>query len=252
MVSVDNLSITHTIKLQNVVRRAHQGPLRFDLFNSSHEKLPEAPGVFYLPEYRFHDRFTRSIDLRSGFGLQLPSHFLHAGRTIRQGTSFAGHFRFSMLASIGRYIRSDFLLFQICQILFRTIAAVGQNLLRFLSDLLLNDGHHRRNLLFVVGFLRHGLANDQLRYTLYRNLCIESLNEAIGSLHNARFRIAEIVLSLILWLGLLGFFLVVFFSLFPGFLLQSTLRLPNSPQPGLASAQFLRQFVGKRAMIPTF
>ncbi len=62
MVSVGDLSITHAIKLQNVVRRTHQGPFGSDFFNSTQEKLFEAPGMFDLTEYRLYDRFSRSVD----------------------------------------------------------------------------------------------------------------------------------------------------------------------------------------------
>jgi hypothetical protein len=142
------------------MHRAHQGPFRFDLFNSSHEKLPEVPGMFDLPEYRFHNRFSRSIDLRPDLGLEFPSHPIHPSCIHGQRTAFAGYFWFSVLLSIGRYVRGDFLLLEVFQILFRTTSAISQKLLRFLSGLLFNNGHHRLNLLFVIGLLSHGLSHN--------------------------------------------------------------------------------------------
>src|SRR4051794_13384092 len=50
----------------------------------------------------------------------------------------------------------------------------------------------------------HRLSYDQLQRRLDGRLRIVSLHETVGALHDARFRIVEVVLILVLWPGLLS------------------------------------------------
>jgi len=105
---VEYLRIAHAIQLQNVVRRTHQGPFCLNLFNPSHEKLSEAPGMFDLPKYRFHNRFPRRVDFGAGLGLEFPCHSIHNGRSLRQRTPFAGWLLSPVFLSVRRNIRRNF------------------------------------------------------------------------------------------------------------------------------------------------
>ena len=51
--------------------------------------------------------------------------------------------------------------FQVLQILFRTISVVGQDRFRTLPRLLLDEFHHRNQLLLIIGRFCHRLADDQ-------------------------------------------------------------------------------------------
>src|SRR5258706_5767389 len=62
--------------------------------------------------------------------------------------------------------------FQVRQILFRTISAVGQNRLRSLPRLLLDRLYHRLQLLFVIGRFRHRLPDNQQHFWFHRRLRI--------------------------------------------------------------------------------
>src|SRR5664279_1135251 len=86
--------------------------------------------------------------------------------------------------------------FQVRQILFRTISAVGQNRFRSLPGLLLDGFHHRLQLLFVIGRFRHRLPDNQQHLWFHRRLRIVALHEPVGALHDARLRIGEVVLIL--------------------------------------------------------
>src|SRR5215510_1372590 len=94
--------------------------------------------------------------------------------------------------------------FQVHQVLFRTIPVVRQNLLRTLPRLLLDGFHHRLQLLLVIRRFRHRLPHDQQHLRFYRCLRIVALHQPVGTLHNARLRIGEVVLILVLRLSLLG------------------------------------------------
>src|SRR6516225_8812123 len=94
--------------------------------------------------------------------------------------------------------------FQVHQVLFRTIPVVRQNLLRTPPGLLLDGFHHRLQLLLVIRRFRHRLPHDQQHLRFYRCLRIVALHKPVGTLHNARLRIGEVVLILVLRLSLLG------------------------------------------------
>src|SRR5918994_1989650 len=67
-------SDAEAIQLENVVRRAYQRPFALDLLESSQQELPEAPGLFDLPNHRFDDCLARRIDGRAGLRVELAGH----------------------------------------------------------------------------------------------------------------------------------------------------------------------------------
>src|SRR5260370_1056149 len=70
------------------------------------------------------------------------------------------------------------------------------------STMVLRPLDHRYQLLLVVGLLAQGLPDNELQCGLDGGLCVIGLHEAVRPLHDARFRIGEVMLRL--WLGLRG------------------------------------------------
>ena len=66
---------------------------------------------------------------------------------------------------------------------------------------MLDELHHRLQLLFVIGRFCHRLPHNQQQLRLYRRLRIEALHKPVAAFHDARLRIGEVVLILILGLG---------------------------------------------------
>jgi hypothetical protein len=94
-------------------------------------------------------------------------------------------------------------------------------------------------LLFIVGRRRHALPHDQLQPRLHGRLRIVALHQTIAALHQARFRVGEIVLLFIRGLRLLHLraWLSGLLRLLPRAFLQRPFRRANLLQPGLAPLQ---------------
>jgi hypothetical protein len=143
--------------------------------------------------------------------------------------------------------------FQVRQLLFRTIPAVGQDRFRSLPRLLLDGFHHRLQLLFVIGRFRHRLPDNQQHLWFHRRLRILALHKPVRALHDARLRVGEVVLILVLRPGPLGLCRALTFgrgffscSLLVDFLGQFDLGQARFPPP-----QLLRQLVAALAAMPT-
>ncbi len=244
MAPVDISLIAEAIHHRDVVRHAHHRPFGPHFLNSRQEELSEASRLFDLPEYRFDDRLLCRLDGSTSISLNLSPHPVSSGRSLRQWPTATG-FLAAVFLFLRRYVRVDPLLFQMRQILFGTISAVGQQLIRLLCGSLFNGLHHRRHLLLVIGLLRDRLRHNQLRRAFHDCLHAVGLHKAIRPFHDARFRVAEIVLGFVLGCGFPGFLLALafFFGLFPGSLLQSTHGLANLFQPCFPPAEFFGQFV---------
>jgi len=89
---------------QNVVRRAHQCPLAAHLFNSTQQKLSEAPRPFDLSKDRFHNALARCIYGRSRLRSGACASFCHPRSTLRSGTTLAELRLMSVFLSACRYI----------------------------------------------------------------------------------------------------------------------------------------------------
>src|ERR1700733_12842286 len=57
-------------------------------------------------------------------------------------------------------------------------------------------------LLFIVSCFRYRLPDDQQQSRFHRRLRIVTLHNPVGAFHDARLRIGEVILILVLWLGL--------------------------------------------------
>src|ERR1017187_4673695 len=140
--------------------------------------------------------------------------------------------------------------FQAIQVLLRTVSVVGQNRFRALPRLLFDEFHHRHQLLFIIGCFGYRLPDDQQQNRLHRRLRVVTLHNPVGTFHDARLRVGEVILILVLRLDLLG--ALAFCRCFvPCPLLKHFLGFLDLGQPSLASPQFLRQLVASLAAVLT-
>src|ERR1700730_13876696 len=130
-------SPTEAIQLENVVRRADQGPFALDLLESPQQELPEATGLLDLTNHRFDDRFARGIDRRARLGVQLAGHPVDDRRGLRQRAARTGPRPFAMALLPRRDVRVDGPVRDRRQVRVRAIARVGEQLCRRVARLLL-------------------------------------------------------------------------------------------------------------------
>src|SRR5687767_5260751 len=83
-------SSTQAIQLQNVMGRADQRPFASHLLDPAQQELPEAAGLFDLPQHRFDYGFTSGIDRRPDLGEQLARHAVDARCGARQRATRTG------------------------------------------------------------------------------------------------------------------------------------------------------------------
>src|SRR6516162_4325642 len=105
----------------------------------------------------------------------------------------------------------------------------------------------------LVRRFRHRLPGDQQHLRFYRCLRIVALHKPVGTVYNARLRVGEVVLILVLRLSLLG--LSGAFALgrcfFPCSLLDHLLGPLDLGQPRFPPPQLLRQLVAPLAAVST-
>ncbi len=196
------LSMAEGVHLQYVVRQANQRPFAAHLLQPAQEKPSHPAPLFDLTKHRLDDPLALGVNLRSSPRLQFAFHPLQPRCSPPQGSALRWRWSLPVLVFLRGDVSLNLVLrrggrFQRLQILLRTIAAVGQHLLWPLPRLLLDRFEQRLQLLFVVRRLRHRLPHDQLTDPLHRRLRVVGLQEPVAAFHDARFRIAEVVLILV-------------------------------------------------------
>ena len=180
-------------QLQEIMGDAHQAPLLCHLLDPAQQNLPKPSRLFDLAEDGLHRLLAQPVST----AMTTPSELhLHSSCSRPDLRGMASTCRgVPVLLPARGDVAADMPPIQFPEVVFRTVAGIGRQLPRLPAGILLDLGHHRGELLPVVGRCRHPVSHDDLAGRIHRSLSVVALHEAVRRLHDPAVGIGKIALG---------------------------------------------------------